>query len=99
MGDGLKRVAKHCGGLVAKDKKQTVTYDANGRIVSMKVGKKAPFDIKKWLNDKLKDARKESKAADKARDESDYRDIDAMEQYYYNDGVIDTLIELRTLLR
>jgi len=41
MGDGLKRVAKQCGGLVAKDKKQTVTYDANGRIVGMKVGKKA----------------------------------------------------------
>jgi len=40
MGDGLKRVAKKCGGLVAKDKKQTVIYDANGRIVSMKVGKK-----------------------------------------------------------
>ncbi len=59
----------------------------------------SPFDIKKWIKKELKDARKELKAADKARDESDYQDIDALEQYCYNDGVITTLIELRSLLR
>jgi predicted transglutaminase-like protease len=59
---------------------------------------KAP-DIKKWIKAQLKEARKELKLADKARDESDYTDIDALEQYCYNDGVIDTLIELRSLLR
>ena len=31
MGDGLKRVAKLCGGLTAKDETQEIKYDAKGR--------------------------------------------------------------------
>jgi hypothetical protein len=58
-----------------------------------------PFDIKKWINAELKEARKGLKEADKARDKSDYTDIDALEQYCYNEGVIDTLVKLRGLLR
>ena len=34
MGDGLKRVAKMCGGLTAKDKRGTVKYNGDGEIVS-----------------------------------------------------------------
>jgi len=58
---------------------------------------KAP-DIKKWIEKELKEAQKLLGEADKARDKSNYTDIDALEQYCYNQGVIDTLKKFRSLL-
>ena len=34
MGEGLKRVAKQCGGLIIKAKGQTVAYDKHGKMKS-----------------------------------------------------------------
>lgn len=36
MGEGLKRVAKQCGGLIASDGKTEVHYDANGKKIKTK---------------------------------------------------------------
>jgi len=36
MGEGLKRVAKQCGGMVARDDKIEVRYDADGKKISTK---------------------------------------------------------------
>lgn len=36
MGEGLKRVAKECGGLIVTSKGKTVKYDGDGNIVAAK---------------------------------------------------------------
>ncbi len=36
MGEGLKKVAKQCGGLTATDGKTKVTYDENGKVKKIK---------------------------------------------------------------
>lgn len=33
MGEGLKRVAKQCGGLIAADDKTEVHYGADGKVI------------------------------------------------------------------
>lgn len=35
MGEGLKKVAKLCGGLTAKNKRVSVTYNADGKKIKV----------------------------------------------------------------
>ncbi len=41
MGEGLKRVAKQCGGLKASDATKTFHYDEDGNIVKITKHKKS----------------------------------------------------------
>ena len=40
MGEGLKRVAKHCGGITVKNKDKTVEYDENSKKIKTTKNKK-----------------------------------------------------------
>ena len=46
MGDGLKRVAKQCGGLIASDGKRTVRYNEDGEkyFICIDCGRQRPFE-------------------------------------------------------
>lgn len=54
--------------------------------------------ITTWIRTKREEAKKARDEADIARAESGYSDIDALEQFSFNEGVLDTLEELEGLL-
>ena len=51
-------------------------------------------EMRKWVEQKIDQAQQLFDEAEDARDESDYTDIDALEQSCYNDGVVTVLSEL-----
>jgi outer membrane PBP1 activator LpoA protein len=52
-----------------------------------------------WIDAQLKEAKKYRDEADAAREESNYTDIDALEQARYNEGVINVLTGLKEELK
>jgi hypothetical protein len=55
-------------------------------------------NIKAWIKVQRKVANKRCKQADEARYKSGYSDIDALEQYSYNQGILITLDKIEQLL-
>jgi hypothetical protein len=53
----------------------------------------------KWIEKKRIESKKLLEEADKARLESNFCDIDALEQYVYNKAVLDLLEELEKVRR
>lgn len=51
MGEGLKRVAKQCGGIIVKAKGVTTRYDANGQIIDSTAGRRSPEKVRsgEWV--------------------------------------------------
>jgi hypothetical protein len=53
--------------------------------------------MKQWIKNKRKEAKKLLKEADEARQKSNFCDIDALEQYVYNQAVLDLIKEIEGL--
>ena len=54
--------------------------------------------IKAWIKETREEAQKLLQEANKEREDSEYTDIDALEQSAYNEGVIETLRQLEEIL-
>lgn len=55
--------------------------------------------IKAWIKETRDESQKLLQEAEKARDDSDYSDIDALEQSAYNEGVLETLRQLEEIVK
>lgn len=54
--------------------------------------------IREWIKERRAESKKSFHEAEEAREESQYTDIDALEQSVYNEAVLDTINDLGELL-
>lgn len=76
-----------------------ITDQDNNTIVSKQVFEYHPYDLKGRIREKRRDANKRYREAEKDREKSQYTDIDALEQSCFNEGYIQALDEITTLLK